>query len=139
MRNDSSKWPNDPCTTCFPETREIHNFSNVSLTERQSQVLGSGGLKLGPLSSLRLKLSLICRSKTFVTEFALKTSSPISRRIQTSILDCTSLPAGIHRGKTPNSKTSSFLCAKRYEGTSLKANHAGRTTSQDRRGRNSRN
>ena len=136
MRNDSSKWPNDPCTTCFPETREIHNFSNVSLTERQSQVLGLGGLNLGPLSSLRLKLSLFCRSKTFVAEFALKASSPI---IHTSILDCTSLQAGIHRGKTPNSKTSSFFCAKRYEGTFLKANHAGRTTSQDRRGQNSRN
>ena len=81
MRNDSSKCPNDPCTTCFPETREIHNFSNVSLTERQAQVLGTGlkfrlSLKPAPEAQFVLQIKDFCRRVRLKDFFADQPQDP---------------------------------------------------------------
>ena len=107
--------------TGFLETRK----STTSLT--LIFLSGSPGfwvwdLSSGPRSNPLLQLSLICRSKTFVAEFAFVRYSQISHRIQISIHDCTFPLAGIRLERTQNLKTNSLICVKHCEGTLQKTN-----------------
>lgn len=120
-----------PLYDWLPRNSEIHNFTNIDLSERQSRVLGMG-LKFRPSLKSPTAAEFDFRSKTFVAEFAFMRYSQISHRIQISIHDCTFPPAGIRPERTQNTKTNSFICVKLCEGTFQKTNRTGRTIFQDR-------
>ena len=125
-----------PLFDLIPRNSEIHNFTSVQLTDRQSRVLGMG-LKFRP--SLR---------PPSVAQFDLQIKDLCRRvRLQDKFVNClqdtdfkprhfTSQLAGIHREKTQNLKTNSSLYARSYAITSQLTYRTGRTILQNRSEKN---